>query len=66
MPVLTRLRAWLARSAPEGTDHSPLGTPSHDPDEAPPGVDQEANAVVSGGGSVTRSGPPRHKARRSR
>lgn len=29
-----------------------LGTPSHDLDEAPPSTDQEANAVVSGGGLV--------------
>lgn len=29
-----------------------LGTPSRLPDEAPPSVDQEKNAVVSGGGLV--------------
>jgi len=27
-----------------------MGTPSTDLDEAPPGTDQEANSVVSGGG----------------
>jgi len=43
------------------TKHSPgtgsgrggaLGTPSRLPEEAPPSSDQEANAVVSGGGLV--------------
>lgn len=29
-----------------------MGTPSSLMDEAPPGLDQEKNAVVSGGGSV--------------
>ena len=29
-----------------------MGTPSSLPDEAPPSQDQEANAVVSGGGVV--------------
>lgn len=44
------------------------GTPSHDLDEAPPSLDQEANQVVSGGGVVgdnDREGPS-HKAKRSR
>ena len=30
----------------------PTGTPSSDLDEAPPGTDQEANSVVSGGGLI--------------
>ena len=29
-----------------------MGTPSKDADLAPPGTDQESNAVVSGGGLV--------------
>ena len=29
-----------------------MGTPDFSPDEASPGVDQEGNAVVSGGGLV--------------
>lgn len=33
-------------------DGGALGTPGHLPDEAPPSTDQEANAVVSGGGLV--------------
>ena len=31
-------------------DGGAMGTPSSDLDEAPPGTDQEANDVVSGGG----------------
>jgi hypothetical protein len=45
----------------------PLGTPSHDLDEAPPGLDQESNRGVSGGGMVGPDDlPEQHKAERSR
>lgn len=45
----------------------PTGTPSHDPDEAPPSTDQEQNAVVSGGGLVGSKDDEdaSHKARKS-
>lgn len=42
------------------------GTPSHDADEAPPSLDQEANWTVSGGGVVSDRGDDSEKARRSR
>ncbi len=47
----------------------PLGTPSWGLDEAPPSSDQEANAVVSGGGLVgprEEGGYPHRTAQRSR
>jgi hypothetical protein len=48
------------------TDRGATGTPSHDLDEAPPSVDQEANRVVSGGGVVGDQHGPSHKVDQSR
>lgn len=42
---------------------TPMGTPSHDLDEAPPSADQEENEVVSGGGVVGDEEEPLDKAR---
>jgi hypothetical protein len=63
------LREWVMDLLGRGrlSGGGPLGTPSHDLDEAPPGIDQEANRAVSGGGMVGPDDqPPRHKAERSR
>jgi hypothetical protein len=63
------LREWVADLFGRGrfSGGGPLGTPSLDLDEAPPGIDQENNRAVSGNGMV---GPDdqaaSHKARRSR
>jgi hypothetical protein len=48
------LREWVADVLGRGrlSGGGPLGTPSIDLDEAPPGFDQEANRAVSGGGMV--------------
>jgi hypothetical protein len=64
--LLTRLGELLGGRDLRGRG-GPTGTPSHDLDEAPPSVDQEANSAVSGGGIRGPGGraPARH-ARRSR
>jgi len=64
---LRSLRQWVMAVTSRGhvPGGGPLGTPSHDLDEAPPGVDQEANRGVSGGGTVGPDDQPaRHKAER--
>jgi hypothetical protein len=57
----------LFHGGPEGRPRSgqPMGTPSHDLDEAPPSLDQETNTVVSGGGLVGADDAPGAKARPS-
>ena len=66
--LLGRLTDLLNDLLPEGRrTGGPLGTPSYDPDEAPPGLDQETNRAVSGGGMVGRDEhPAQHRAHRSR
>jgi hypothetical protein len=65
---LRSLWAWCREVVGRGgSTAGPLGIPSIDLDEAPPGIDQDANRAVSGGGMV---GPDDQaassKARRSR
>ena len=69
MPLDVRsLTQWVKSVSGHERPHvgGSLGTPSHDLDEAPPGIDQEANRVVSGGGVAGVDGQPgRHKPERS-
>ena len=60
---------WKRKRAPSpGTGSGrggTLGTPSRLPEEAPPSADQEANAVVSGGGVVGPTDDEPHDAAKS-
>lgn len=55
-------REELSQRAAETEDHGsgrggPLGTPTHDPAEAPPAYEQEKNEVISGGGLIDPDDP---------